>query len=62
MFELNESPLLECLLTVSQVLHATPTLHQTLLNTRKLLKPGGYLFLQELCPGAPLLLRLLLPS
>ena len=34
-----------------QVLHATPSLGETLGNVRKLLSPGGRLFLQELCPG-----------
>ncbi|KAL1597236.1 hypothetical protein SLS60_008818 [Paraconiothyrium brasiliense] len=35
----------------SNVLHATPRLHDTLTNVRKLLTPGGRLFLQELCPN-----------
>ncbi|KAF1979110.1 putative polyketide synthase [Bimuria novae-zelandiae CBS 107.79] len=34
----------------SNVLHATPNLQETLANVRKLLAPGGRLFLQELCP------------
>lgn len=34
-----------------QVLHATPSIKETLSNVRKLLKPGGRLFLQELSPG-----------
>lgn len=38
-------------LTVMQVLHATPSIKETLSNVRKLLKPGGRLFLQELSPG-----------
>ncbi|CAI7578745.1 unnamed protein product [Penicillium pancosmium] len=38
------------LVVAANVLHATPSLHQALLNTQKLLKPGGFLFLQELCP------------
>ncbi|KAK4065845.1 uncharacterized protein Triagg1_8397 [Trichoderma aggressivum f. europaeum] len=32
----------------SNVLHATESLHTTLVNTRKLLKPGGYLLLLEI--------------
>ncbi|KAL5392876.1 hypothetical protein DPSP01_000571 [Paraphaeosphaeria sporulosa] len=35
----------------SNVLHATPSLHKTLTNVRKLLAPGGRLFLQELSPN-----------
>jgi acyl transferase domain-containing protein len=38
-------------LNVLQVLHATPILHDTLVNVRTLLKPQGRLFLQELSPG-----------
>ena len=38
-------------LTTKQVLHTTPTLHDTLTNVRTLLQPDGQLFLQELCPG-----------
>ena len=38
-------------LTIEQVLHATPILHDTLTNVRTLLQPSGQLFLQELCPG-----------
>lgn len=34
---------------VMQVLHATPSLHETLVNIRKLLQPKGKLLLQELC-------------
>jgi acyl transferase domain-containing protein len=34
-----------------QVLHATPSLHDTLVNVRKLLKPGGHLLLEEICTG-----------
>ncbi|EPE28701.1 Thiolase-like protein [Glarea lozoyensis ATCC 20868] len=34
----------------ANVLHATPTLSETLANCRKLLKPSGKLFLQELSP------------
>lgn len=35
-------------ITLPQVLHATPSLHETLTNVRALLKPGGRLYLQEL--------------
>ncbi|PYH39460.1 ketoacyl-synt-domain-containing protein [Aspergillus neoniger CBS 115656] len=38
------------LIIASNVLHATPIIHGTLVNVRKLLAPRGYLFLQELCP------------
>lgn len=38
------------LIIASNVLHATPIIHDTLMNVRKLLAPRGYLFLQELCP------------
>ncbi|KAI0597513.1 hypothetical protein F4775DRAFT_593206 [Biscogniauxia sp. FL1348] len=38
----------------SNVLHATPSLHTTLVNTRQLLKPGGYLLLLELTNPNPL--------
>ncbi|GAP93361.2 putative lovastatin nonaketide synthase protein [Rosellinia necatrix] len=38
----------------SNVLHATPSLHTTLVNTRQLLKPGGYLLLLELTNPEPL--------
>lgn len=38
------------LIIASNVLHATPIIHDTLVNVRKLLAPRGYLFLQELCP------------
>ncbi|KAK2057644.1 putative polyketide synthase [Colletotrichum caudatum] len=34
----------------SNVLHATPRIQTTLRNVRKLIKPGGRLFLQELSP------------
>ncbi|KAK1624733.1 putative polyketide synthase [Colletotrichum phormii] len=34
----------------SNVLHATPRIQATLRNVRKLIKPGGRLFLQELSP------------
>ncbi|EHK98538.1 putative Lovastatin nonaketide synthase [Glarea lozoyensis 74030] len=37
-------------LNTPKVLHATPTLSETLANCRKLLKPSGKLFLQELSP------------
>jgi hybrid polyketide synthase/nonribosomal peptide synthetase ACE1 len=35
------------LVVASLVLHATADLHQTLTNARRLLKPGGYLIMQE---------------
>ncbi|ROW06904.1 hypothetical protein VMCG_04176 [Cytospora schulzeri] len=38
------------LIIASNVLHATPWLHETLTNVRTLLHPKGQLFLQELCP------------
>ncbi|EOD49628.1 putative polyketide synthase protein [Neofusicoccum parvum UCRNP2] len=38
------------LILASNVLHATQSIHETLSNVRKLLKPGGRLFLQELSP------------
>ncbi|GLI81248.1 mycolipanoate synthase [Penicillium ochrochloron] len=38
------------LIIASNVLHATPILHDTLVNVRTLLKPQGRLFLQELSP------------
>lgn len=38
------------LIIASNVLHATPWLHETLTNVRTLLQPKGQLFLQELCP------------
>ena len=37
----------------SNVLHATASLHKTLENTRKLLKPGGYLLLLEITNNGP---------
>lgn len=42
------------IIIASNVLHATPSLHTTLVNTRQLLKPGGYLLLLELTNPAPL--------
>ncbi|KAL4863553.1 hypothetical protein BDV12DRAFT_206394 [Aspergillus spectabilis] len=38
------------LIIASNVLHATPSLQQTLANVKVLLKPGGKLFLEELSP------------
>lgn len=38
------------LVIACNVLHATPSLHETLTHVRKLLAPGGCLFLQELSP------------
>ncbi|KAE8366480.1 S-adenosyl-L-methionine-dependent methyltransferase [Aspergillus caelatus] len=37
-------------ITASNVLHATPSLSETLRNVYKLLKPGGKLLIVELCP------------
>ncbi|KAE8381626.1 KR-domain-containing protein [Aspergillus bertholletiae] len=42
------------LIVCSNVLHATPSLQATLSHVRRLLVPGGYLFLQELCPNTSL--------
>jgi SAM-dependent methyltransferase len=39
------------LIVGSNVVHATPKLKATLENLRRLLKPTGRLFLEELCPG-----------
>ncbi|KAK5996225.1 Highly reducing polyketide synthase gloL [Cladobotryum mycophilum] len=36
------------LVLASNVLHATPSLHETLKNVRSLIRPGGRLYLQEL--------------
>lgn len=38
----------------SNVLHATKPLEQTLINTRRLLKPGGYLVLLEIVDNGPM--------
>ncbi|KAF7548169.1 hypothetical protein G7Z17_g7234 [Cylindrodendrum hubeiense] len=38
------------LIIAGNVIHATPSLHETLTNVRRLLAPDGYLFLQELSP------------
>ncbi|KAH8802447.1 putative polyketide synthase [Xylogone sp. PMI_703] len=38
------------LILASNVLHATPFLHETLSNVRTLLRPDGQLLMQELCP------------
>ncbi|KAH8677742.1 putative polyketide synthase [Xylariales sp. PMI_506] len=38
------------LIIAANVVHATPCLNTSLCNLRKLLKPGGRLFLEELCP------------
>nr|ALQ32767.1 putative polyketide synthase [Fusarium aywerte] len=38
------------LIIAGNVIHATPSLNQTLANVRKLLAPNGYFFLQELSP------------
>ncbi|KAM7196903.1 hypothetical protein V8F20_006870 [Naviculisporaceae sp. PSN 640] len=37
------------LILASNVLHATPSLHETLVNVRKLLHPSGKLLMEELC-------------
>ncbi len=37
------------LIIAANVLHATPSLHETLVHAQKLLRPRGKLFLQELC-------------
>ncbi|TVY80960.1 Highly reducing polyketide synthase FUM1 [Lachnellula suecica] len=36
----------------TNVIHATPVLHESLSNIHKLLRPDGQLFLQELCPDS----------
>ncbi|RYO96929.1 hypothetical protein DL766_001217 [Monosporascus sp. MC13-8B] len=41
------------LVVASLVLHATTNLKRTLTNTRRLLKPGGYLIIQEVCNNEP---------
>lgn len=41
------------LIVASMVLHATPSLKETLLNVRRLLKPGGYLVVLEVQADAP---------
>ncbi|KAK0732344.1 hypothetical protein B0T21DRAFT_412523 [Apiosordaria backusii] len=38
------------LVIATNVLHATPSLHETLVNVRRLLKPDGQMLLQELSP------------
>ncbi|KAI9037118.1 lovastatin diketide synthase LovF [Aspergillus affinis] len=43
------------LIIASNVVHATPRILETLKNLRKLLVPGGRLFLTELCPTVPAL-------
>ncbi|KXH56087.1 polyketide synthase/peptide synthetase [Colletotrichum salicis] len=42
------------LVVASLVLHATTDLKRTLNNTRRLLKPGGYLIIQEVCNNEPI--------
>ncbi|KAJ5692060.1 hybrid PKS-NRPS biosynthetic cluster [Penicillium macrosclerotiorum] len=42
------------IIIASNVLHATISLHQTLENTRRLLKPGGYLMLLEATNNWPI--------
>ncbi|KAI1500224.1 polyketide synthase-like protein [Biscogniauxia marginata] len=41
------------LIVASAVLHATPSINQTLKNVRRLLKPGGYLVVVEVQRDAP---------
>ncbi|KAI1638954.1 polyketide synthase-like protein [Biscogniauxia mediterranea] len=41
------------LIVASAVLHATPSITQTLKNVRRLLKPGGYLVVLEVLKDAP---------
>ncbi|KAI2910620.1 hypothetical protein CBS147371_8770 [Aspergillus niger] len=43
------------LIIASNVVHATPRISTTLRNLNKLLAPGGWLFLTELCPTLPTL-------
>lgn len=47
-FELNSYDLI----VGANVVHATPSLHQSITHLRSLLRPGGQLFLQELSPEA----------
>ncbi|GLB23232.1 type I Iterative Polyketide synthase (PKS) [Aspergillus tubingensis] len=42
------------LIIASNVVHATPNISTTLRNLNKLLAPGGWLFLTELCPRLPM--------
>ncbi|PNP53578.1 hypothetical protein THARTR1_05960 [Trichoderma harzianum] len=42
------------IIITSNILHATESLHITLVNTRKLLKPGGYLLLLEITNNNPI--------
>lgn len=42
------------LIIASNVLHATKSLRKTLKNTRRLLKPGGYLLLLEITNNGPI--------
>ncbi|RAK90795.1 polyketide synthase [Aspergillus costaricaensis CBS 115574] len=43
------------LIIASNVVHATPRISTSLRNLNKLLAPGGWLFLTELCPGLPMI-------
>ncbi|KAH8424223.1 uncharacterized protein LDX57_001981 [Aspergillus melleus] len=43
------------LIIASNVVHATPRISETLHNLHKLLAPGGWLFLTEVCPTVPAL-------
>ena len=47
-------PLSYDIVVASNALHATVSLHETLSNTRQLLKPGGYLLLLELTDNDPI--------
>jgi len=48
------------LIIASNVIHATPELHTTLKNVRKLLQPNGRFFLQELLPSSPQFMHLIM--
>ncbi|KAK8037345.1 hypothetical protein PG991_000691 [Apiospora marii] len=59
-FDITKSPDLQGfkghsydLIVASMVLHATPSLKQTLAHLRSLLRPGGYLVALEICSDAP---------
>ncbi|OJZ82952.1 hypothetical protein ASPFODRAFT_210761 [Aspergillus luchuensis CBS 106.47] len=41
------------LVIASNVIHATPSLHETLMNVKTLLRPGGWFFLHELSADVP---------
>lgn len=48
------------LIIASNVIHATPELATTLKHVRKLLRPNGRFFLQELLPSAPQFMHLIM--